>query len=119
MLEVETTVVKTQKKKRLVITKHASHLSKKELSNALSAMEKLKIHPREKTANRFAIKRAERLFQELPSFLRDQLGMYLDVFESALDSQNPNEIEEVRNQLEMFLSVHDPVDDDPVDSDEA
>jgi len=119
VLEVETTVVKTQKKKRLVITKHASHLSKKELGNALSAMEKLKIHPREKTANRFAIKRAERLFQELPSFLRDQLGMYLDVFESALDSQNPNEIEEVRNQLEMFLSVHDPLDDDPANSDEA
>ena len=111
VLEVETTIAKTQKKKRMVITKHAGHLSKKELQNALSAMEKLKIHPREKNANRFMIKRAERLFQELPSMLRDQLDMYLDVFESALDSQDPNEIESVRSQLEMFLSVHDPVDD--------
>jgi len=111
VLEVETTIVKTKKKKRLVITKHAGHLSKKELQNALTAMEKLKIHPREKNANRFMIKRAERLFQELPSMLRDQLDMYLDVFESALDSQDPNEIESVRSQLEMFLSVHDPVDD--------
>ena len=118
VLEVEVTVVKTQKTKRLVITKHASHLSKKELSKALSAMEKLKIHPREKTNNRFAIKRAERLYQELPSFLRDELGMYLDVFESALDSQNPNEIENCRIQLEMFLSLHDAVDDDPTQQDD-
>jgi len=75
-------------------------------------MEKLKIHPREKNANRFAIKRAERLFQELPTVLRAELDMYLDVFEAALDSQDPNEIESVRSQLEMFLSAHDPIDDD-------
>ena len=111
VLEVEVTVVKTKKTKRLVITKHASHMSKKEIDKAIAAMEKLKIHPREKTANRFAVKRAERLFQELPSFLRDELGMYLDAFEAALDSQNPSEIEIVRQQLEIFLSVHDPVDD--------
>jgi len=119
VLEVETTIVKTQQKKRMVITKHAGHLSRKEIQNALSAMEKLKIHPREKNANRFAIKRAERLFQELPSMLRDQLDMYLDVFEAALDSQNPNEIEEVRHQLEMFLSVHDSVDEDSDNEAEA
>ena len=112
VLEVETTVVKTKQKKRLVITKHASHLSERELNKALASMEKLKIHPREKTANRFVLKRAERLFQELPSFLRDQLGMYLDVYEAALESQNPSEIDEVRQQLEMFLSVHDALDDD-------
>ena len=112
VLEVEVTVVKTQKKKRLVITKHASHLNEKELSGALAAMEKLKIHPRETSANRFAIKRAERLYQELPSFLRDELGMFLDTFDLALDSQNPAEIEDCRKQLEMFLSVHDPIDQD-------
>ena len=112
VLEVETTVVKTKQTKRLVITKHANHLSEKELKKSLASMAKLKIHPREKTANRFVIKRAERLFQELPSFLRDQLGMFLDVFESSLDSQNPQEIDEVRNQLEIFLSVHDRIDDD-------
>ena len=119
VLEVETTIAKTKKKKRLVITKHAGHLSKKELQSALTAMEKLKIHPREKNANRFMIKRAERLFQELPTMLRDQLDMYLDVFESALDSQDPNEIESVRSQLEMFLSVYDPLDDDSDDHEDV
>ena len=119
VLEVETTIVKTKKKKRLVITKHAGHLSKKELQSALTAIERLKIHPREKNANRFMIKRAERLFQELPTMLRDQLDMYLDVFESALDSQDPNEIESVRSQLEMFLSVYDPLDDDSDDHEDV
>ena len=112
VLEVETTIVKTKQKKRMVITKHAGHLSKRELNKALSAMEKLKIHPREKNANRFTIKRAERLFQELPTVLRNDLDMYLDMFEAALNSQDPNEIETVRSQLEMFLSAHDPLDDD-------
>ena len=113
VLEVEVTIVKTKQKKRLVITKHASNLSEKEVNKALAAMEKLKIHPREKSANRFAIKRAERQFQELPSMLRDELGMYLDAFEAALDSQDPSEIDDVRTSLEMFLSAHDPVDDFP------
>lgn len=116
VLEVETTVVKTNQKSTLVITKNAGHLSKKELEKALAAMGKLKIHPRDKMTNRFVLKRAERLFQELPSFLRDQLGAYLDIFETALESQNPQEIKEVRLQLEMFLSVHDSDDSlDPSD----
>ena len=45
--------------------------------------------------------------------------MYLDVFESALDSQDPNEIESVRSQLEMFLSVYDPLDDDSDDHEDV
>ena len=60
ILEVETTVQKTKQKKHLVITKHAGQLSEKDLDKALLEMEKLKIHPREKSANRFTIKRAER-----------------------------------------------------------
>lgn len=118
VLEVETTIVATKKKHQLVITKNTSQISQKELARALAAMEKLKIHPRETGANRFVLKRAQRLYQELPSFLRDQLGMYLDVFEMALDSQNPAEIESVRGQLEIFLSVHDGGDGDAEDQDE-
>ncbi len=115
VLEVETTIVETQQKKRMVITKHAGHLSQKELQSSLTAMEQVKTHPREKNANRFMVKRAERLFQELPTMLRNQLDVYLDVFEAALDSQDPNEIASVRSQLETFLSVHDPDDDDADD----
>ena len=118
VLEVETTIVKTKQKKRMVITKHAGHLSNKELNKALSAMEKLKIHPREKNANRFTIKRAERLFQELPTVLRADLDMYLDMFEAALDSRDQNEIDTIRSQLEMFLSAHDSLDDDFDDDEE-
>ena len=115
VLEVETTVVKTRETATLVITKHASHLNEREIRQAVQAMSKLKIHPREVSANRFLLKRAERLFEELPSMLRDELGSLMDYFENSLDSQEPDDIEVARQQLEIFLSVHDPLDDDEDD----
>lgn len=111
LLEVEATIVKTGRKASLVITRHATNLHGKQLDAALAEMQKLKIHPRDKTANRFVLKRAKRLFQELPIYLREQLDMYMDTFEMALESQNPQEIDEVRQQLEIFFSVHDTQDD--------
>ena len=118
LLEVQTTVVKTQETANLLITKNASHLSDRELKKAVAAMDKLKIHPRDTTRNRFVLKRAQRLFQELPTMLRDDLGMYLDAFETALDEQNPQMVEDIRRQLEIFLSAHDSSDGDDSDDDE-
>ena len=115
VLEVETTVVKTQQKKSIVLTKHVTNMNEKEIKRAVNAMQKLKIHPREVVVNRFVLKRAERVFQELPSMLRDQLGQLIDYFEHSLDSQEPADIEVARNALEMFLSANDATDLEPDD----
>ena len=112
VLEVEATIVQTKSKVNMVLAKHASHLDAHEIERAVAAMQKLKIHPRETTANRFLLKRAERVFQELPSMLRDQLGHLLDYFEHAMDSQEPADIEIARKQLELFLSANDLLSDD-------
>ena len=112
VLEVDTTIEKTGKKASLVITRHAPNLSKKELEKALNEMQLLKLHPREDSVNRFVLKRAERVFQELPTHLRDELSHSLDMFEDALDRQEPEDINIFRNQLEMFLSLHDPLEDE-------
>ena len=111
VLDIETTVEKTGKKANLVITRHASNLSKRQLEQAIAAMQKLKIHPREESQNRLLLKRAERVYAELPSMLRDQLSQIMDYFESALDEQDRDAIESGRNQLEIFLAAHDPFDD--------
>ena len=112
LLEVETTVNKTGEKKNLVISNNVTNLSKEEVAKALAAMESLKVHPRSKTKNHFILKRSERLFQELPVVLRNELSMHMDLFEAALETQDPNRINLVRQQLEAFLNTYDrPVDD--------
>ena len=75
-------------------------------------MAKLKTHPRDEEANRFLLLRAERLFKELPTELRDALGQLLDGFERALAKQDAAVIAQHREALEQFLSAYDPRDDD-------
>lgn len=112
VLDVEVTIEKTGVKKNLVITRHAKNLSKKELKKALQEMQALKIHPREDSRNRFVLKRAERVYQELPTMLRDELSNAIDLFENALDRQEAEDIEIYRSHLEIFLSAHDSTDGD-------
>ena len=107
VLEVEATIVKTKKVAQLVLTNKRSSLSAREIKAAVAAMQKLKTHPREETANRFALKRAERLFEELPSDLRNALGRLLDYFESTLETQDPAQIDAARLELQTFLSLYD------------
>ena len=116
ILEVETTVTETKKQAKLVITKSGSNLSDSAIKKALASMAKLKIHPREKAENKFLMKRAERLFQELPLGLRKELEFYLDSFESAMESHDAQQISGTRQQLSLFLSAHDcSLDDDNID----
>lgn len=107
VLEVEATVVETKRKVSVVITKHAGSMSKAEIERAVAAMNSIKTHPREEAANRFLIKRAERLYQELSVFQRDHLSELLDGFETVLDMQDRDAIDRFRNEMEIFLSQFD------------
>ncbi|MEZ6143314.1 MAG: Hsp70 family protein [Zavarzinella sp.] len=108
VLEVEAEIVATKTKVSTVITKATKgNLSKEEIQRALEEMKKLKMHPREDSVNRYLLKRAERLYQELPTDLREVLGMLLDGFEEALGTQDPFAIENNRTALEQFLNLYD------------
>ena len=107
VLEIDAVIDATGNSFRLLITKHASHLSERALADALQRMQALKIHPRSDTANQFTLKRAERLYQEVPVFMRHELTDRIDAFENALDSQEPDQIKVYREQLELFLSAFD------------
>jgi molecular chaperone HscC len=107
VLEVEATIVETQKKIAHVITRYAQGLTPEQVTAAVQAMAKLKVHPREEQANRFLLRRAERLFAELPRAEREVLGQLLDGFEAALALQDPAVIERHREALEEFLDLHD------------
>jgi molecular chaperone HscC len=107
VLEVEATIVETKRKVSVVISKHAGGMSPAEIQHAVIAMSAIKTHPREETVNRFLIKRAERLYQELSVFHRDHLAELLDGFESVLDIQDREAIDRYRNEMEIFLSQFD------------
>lgn len=107
VLEVEAKVLATAATVQLVIAGKHSSMTDREIKAAVEAMQSLKVHPREESANRFAIKRAERMFQELPVLLRRQLEQLLDYFESAIEQQEVEEVESARKELLMFLSAHD------------
>jgi molecular chaperone HscC len=103
VLEVEATVVKTKQAARLVITRHAKGLSEQEIAAAVGHMQRLKTHPRDQSGNRFLVKRAERIYRELPLEQRGQLEHLLDGFEAALQMQDPAVIEQHRIELTAFL----------------
>jgi molecular chaperone HscC len=107
VLEVEATIVKTRQKVTHVVTKYARGLSPEQVSRAVRDMEQLKTHPREETANRFLLRRAERVYQELPLEGRARLGMLLDGFEEALALGDADAIASNAEALKEFLDRHE------------
>ena len=108
VLEVEATVIATKRTTTRIISKHAHGMTEDEIKKAVRNMEKLKAHPREEETNRFLLLRAERVYKELAMELRQWLGVLLDGFESALEMRDQDAILRHREELERFLSLHDP-----------
>ncbi|HEY2839790.1 MAG TPA: Hsp70 family protein [Pirellulales bacterium] len=119
VLEVEVVVVSTKKKVTHLITKHAHGLSSKEVEAAVRQMQDLKTVAREEAPNRFLLRRAERVFQELSLDARDVLSVLIDGFEGALQLNDREAIERHRQALESFLDQHDTQPDDSSEEDQS
>jgi molecular chaperone HscC len=107
VLEVEATVVETGRTVTHLITRHARGLSEQQIQSAVTAMQSLKTHPREEAVNRFLLRRAERVFQELPLMERRLLAEALDGFEAALNFGETEVIHRHREALEELLERFD------------
>jgi molecular chaperone HscC len=103
VLEVEATIQSTRQKATHVVTRHARGLSKDQIARAVQDLQKLKSHPREEAANRFLLRRAERIYRELPQGERELLSQLLDGFEAALELQDAAALESHRETLKAFL----------------
>jgi len=110
VLEVEATIVATKKQVSHVITHHAKGLTPAAVQRAVAEMAALKTHPREQSVNRFMIRRAERLYQELPLDERRRLDALITGFEEALELRDDAAIEANRIALEHFLNQFDTED---------
>lgn len=107
VLEVEATVVATNRKMSHVITRHARGLTADEVAAALREMAALKMHPRDESLNRFLILRAERIYQVLPLAERRYLDELLTGFEEALELRDGAAIAANREPLQSFLEQFD------------
>jgi molecular chaperone HscC len=103
LLEVEATVLSTERTERLVIEQNPGVLSPEEIGTRLEALEGLKIHPRQ-SRNRTALARAERLYQERLGEIRHFLGEQIARFETILAGQDPREIDEAQASLNELLN---------------
>ncbi len=107
VLEVEVSIVQTNRKITHVITRHVRGMSASEVAKAVTEMQALKMHPREESMCRALLKRAERVYQELPLLEQHHLDQLLDGFEQALELQEKDTIEQYRQAVEEFLNEND------------
>jgi len=116
VLEVEATIVETGKKVAHVVTRLTHGMSREKIAQAVAAMQHLKLHPREDAINRYLLRHAERLYQELSIDMRRVLDRLLSGFEEALDLGDPAAIERHREAVREFLQSVDPQSDTLGDS---
>jgi molecular chaperone HscC len=107
VLEVEATVVETQRKVTHLIARHARGMSQTQIARALEEMQALKSTPREEAVYRTLLNRAGRVYEELPIAAQQYLGQLLDGFEQALELAERETIERYREAIEEFLKEND------------
>lgn len=116
ILEVEMTVVGTDRRETMVLERAPGRLSAEEIRAARKAMERLKIHPREHLPAVTLLKRAEALHVELTGALRAELATAMNHYRLTLEGQNPLKIEAARKRLAALLSALRRPDPDPAAS---
>jgi molecular chaperone HscC len=112
VLEVEATIVETRKKVSHLITKHARGLTPSQIERAVEEMQAIKKSPREETANRYLLRRAERVYKELPLDEQTELGRLLDGYEAAMEMGDKEAIERFFNAVKEFLDYREAPEDE-------
>ncbi|WP_437186275.1 Hsp70 family protein [Planctomicrobium sp. SH668] len=116
ILEVEATISETKKKVSHVFTRHAKGLKPDQIKLAVEKMAALKMSPRDDAANSLILKRAERLYAELPLRERGILDAMISGFEEVLELRDQQAIVAFRERLTEFLSMYDSSNEDDYQS---
>jgi molecular chaperone HscC len=104
LLEVEVTVLHSGKKLTEVFQQRPGTLTQEQIDEAIRALRRLKVHPRESPPNRARLERANRLYADLVGDLRDRLTGLTDRFESALAAQDEDRIRISGASLDAFMA---------------
>jgi molecular chaperone HscC len=102
LLEVDVHIPKTGEKRELVIADEAV-MADADFEKRRLALAALKQHPRDSDANKAAMARANRCYEESLGEQRAFIGDQIREFESVLDRQDPRDIEYARTKLTQVL----------------
>ena len=105
LLQVEATVVSTGAAAQVVIQRGDHVLHGEALDQALAALDRLKIEPRELLPNRFSLERAHRVFEVLDAAHKPALDGVLLRFEGALQAGEPARIAAARAALDEVVDA--------------
>lgn len=105
ILEVEVTSLDSGEFKRELIFDSNVGVSREEIEESFRRLAHLKIHPREQGQNRYLLAKAERLYEETLSDMREEIANQIRRFESVLDRQEPDEIKAAAEKFSEFLEI--------------
>jgi molecular chaperone HscC len=98
LLEVDVTVPSTGEKRQLVINDDET-IAPEDLAARRTALASLKVHPRDEDANRAALARAQRCYEEHLGDERHFIGDLISQFEAVLGRQDPRAAAQARKAL--------------------
>ncbi|NEX94177.1 molecular chaperone HscC [Caulobacter sp. 17J65-9] len=98
LLEVEVHVPRTGERRELVVIEE-DEVRPEEVERRRAALAALKVHPRDTDANRAALARANRCYEDNLAETRDYVGALIARFETVLDRQDPRTVEAEREAL--------------------
>lgn len=101
ILMADITVVSTGKKISKVISES---MDEKELQKRIKELEKLKIHPKDISENKYILEKMNVLYEEAPIHMREQIQGAIRYFEYLLNQQDPRSIRKYRKYLEGFIT---------------
>jgi molecular chaperone HscC len=103
LLEVDTHVAASNARRNLVIFDRDGSEPEADLESRRAALAALKIHPRDLDANRAAIARAERWYEQTLGPERERIAQMLVAFDTILDRQDPIAANHARAELMAAL----------------
>jgi molecular chaperone HscC len=107
LLEIDVHVPLTDERHQLVILDDKDAISDAEIQRRRSELAGIKVHPRDQDANRAALARAARCFEQLLGEERAGVSQWITQFEAVLERQNPREIDASRVALLQALDTVD------------
>ena len=104
VLEVLVTILSTDKTQRLIIEGNPGALSQDEIDKRFKSLGKIKVHPRDKAENTAMIARLQKVYENQLGEIRKHVGFRLSEFEAVLAKQNDTDIEQLRTELNAWLT---------------
>ncbi|EOI3502389.1 molecular chaperone HscC [Cronobacter dublinensis] len=101
ILEAEITVPLTGQRHQLIIENNPGVLTPEEIAQRLTALQALKIHPRERQPNTHLLARLDRLYQENTGEMREEISYLGACFQQALESQDDARIDRARQEITL------------------